>query len=386
MPFNVVLSAVETSGDINGAALARELKKLLPGASFWGAGGSAMREAGIDVRVVTEGLSTIGAAEAMKVLPRSLGAYFKMRRMIAHDTPDLFIPIDGGTVNVPLARLAKEKGAKVVYYFPPSSWRRRLKNPSLLADFTDKVITPFDWSRDLLVGGGVNAVFEGHPMLDNAVPTLTKSEFKREYGFDESKKLIGILPGSRVHEIKCHTLEMLLAGELVNRKIPAEFVVCMAANSDVVMAEAAKFAEAHPEIVFKCVTGETYNAMAVSDYLFACSGTATLEAAVIGTPMTIVYGGTAAMFVEHIFRKRVVESYIGMPNIIAGEEICPELLGHDFTAENMADRCLSLLENRDKYEKTKESLGRVRGVLGEPGATRRAAAIIAEMSGLRDIK
>ena len=144
--------------------------------------------------------------------------------------------------------------------------------------------------------------------------------------------------------------------------------------------------EAHPEIVFKCVTGETYIAMASSDYLFACSGTATLEAAVIGTPMTIVYGGTAAMFVEHIFRKRVVESYIGMPNIIAGEEICPELLGHDFTAENMADRCLSLLENRDKYEKTKESLGRVRGVLGEPGATRRAAAIIAEMSGLRDIK
>ncbi len=383
MAPKVVLSAGETSGDINGAALARELKKIIPGVSLAGAGGFAMKEAGVDLRVFTEGLSTIGVAEALKVLPKTLRLYHKMRRLLSEETPDLFVPIDAGAFNVRLARLAKEKGAKVIYYFPPSSWRKHLKNPAMLAPVVDHVITPFPWSRDILRSGGIDARFLGHPLLDTAVPTLTKSEFKRKYGFDESKKLVGILPGSRGHEIKCHTTEMLKAAEIVNREVPAEFVVCLGPKGTLAETEVAKFTKTHPYLAVKCVRGETYNAMAASDYLFACSGTATLEAAIIGTPMVIVYGGTAVMLIERVFRPRAVERFIGMPNIIAEKEICPELLGKDVTAENMAECCLRLFRNKDGYEETKEALRGVRGVLGEPGAVRQSAEIIAELGGFK---
>lgn len=381
MTSTIALSAGEASGDLNGAYLVQELKKLRPGIEFWGAGGPMMRQAGVDIRHDTTGGGTIGISATLKSLPRVAAIYLRFRRDLLREKPDLFIPIDFGAFNVRLAQVMHKRGVQVIYYFPPSSWRKTPTNAPKLRAAGGKVITPFPWSAGFLSANGIDARFVGHPLVDIVKPTVEREEFLRELGLSELLPTIGLLPGSRGHEISEHVAPMVGCAHIMHRELGgAQFVIGASPSSAESIRRRIRIEPSGPEI---CVAeGRTYDCMAASDMLISKSGTATLEAAMLGIPMVIVYRGTAIMRFEYHLRKHELGDHIGMPNIIAGRGVCPELLNEDVTAEKLADITLDILRDKTRLANMRESLLDVRRRLGDHGAVERIAQTVVDMGGL----
>lgn len=385
MGCSIVISAGEASGDLNGAHLVKELKELRGDLHFWGAGGKRMRDAGVEIVVDTVGGGTIGILETLKSLPQIAAKYYVLRRELLKNRPDLFVPIDYGAFNIRLAQIAHSKGIPVVYYFPPSSWRKKLKNASKLLACGGRVITPFPWSAQLLNSNGIDARFVGHPLLDIVKPTCSKSEFIKSLSLSDSMPTIGLLPGSRSHEINEHIMPMVGCAEIINRELGgAQFIIGAAGKSEQMRAKIKLMGEGRDGFpVIRVVENRTYDCMAHSDLLITASGTATLEAAILGTPMVIIYRGSSIMRFEFLFRKAILERHIGLPNIVADRGICPELICKDVTAEKLADISLGLLKNENRLAKMRSELGEVRMLLGDNGAIKRAAETLLEMGGLK---
>lgn len=386
MALSVAISAGEASGDLNGSYLATALRSRLGDVDIWGAGGGRMREAGVDVAVDMTGGGTIGISETLKILPRIAGKYFLLRSELLKRKPDVFVPIDFGAYNIRLAQIAHRNGIRVVYYFPPSSWRRRMPRniPKLLAS-GGRVITPFPWSQELLCSGGVDARFVGHPLVDIVKPTQTRDEFLREFELSDSLPTIGLLPGSRGHEVREHIPPMLECAYNMHKKLGgAQFVIGAANRVESMRRQVGVMAKERSDFpTVRVIERRTYDCMAHSDFLIAASGTATLEAAILGTPMVIVYRGTAIMRFEYELRKGALEEFIGMPNIVADRGVCPEMLNNDVTPEKLTDIALSLFQDKQGLDKMRESLGEVKRLLGESGAVDRIADTVIEMGGLK---
>lgn len=382
MEHSIAICAGESSGDLNGAYLARAIAKIDPGARIWGAGGPKMREAGVDVTVSMTGGGTIGIAESLKSLPAIAVKYHRMRWLLLNRRPDLFVPIDFGAFNVRLAQIAHAHGIPVVYYFPPSSWRKQPRNSTKLIACGGKVVTPFPWSADLLSAAGVDARFVGHPLVDIVKPSVSREQFLGELGLDPSVPTIGLLPGSRAHEIREHLPRLGACAEIMHGDLGrVQFVIGAAWGAQSMLDGIEHSDEDHfPPI--RVVEGRTYDCMAASDLLITASGTATLEAAILGVPMVIIYRGSAIMRLEYAFRKSILEDFIGMPNIVAGRGVCPELINDDVTPEKLADIARSLLTDKNALSEMKADLEEVRFRLGETGAVDRAARAVLEMGEL----
>lgn len=343
-----------------------------------------MREAGVDICANMTGGGTIGIVESLKSLPSVYFKYHRMRRLLLTRRPDLFIPIDFGAFNVRLAQIARANGIGVVYYFPPSSWRRKLRNAGMLLACGGKAVTPFPWSADLLSAAGVDARFVGHPLVDIVKPSAAREQLLRELDLSQSLPTIGLLPGSRAHEIREHLPGMIACAQIVHRELGgAQFIVGAAWGSDKMERQISSLLQGAGSPSIRVVERRTYDCMAASDLLITASGTATLEAAILGTPMIIIYRGSSAMRLEYMLRKSILEDFIGMPNIIADRGVCPELINDDVTPEKMADVAVSLLRDETRLGKMKDDLRSVRSRLGESGSVDRAARAIIEMGELQ---
>ncbi len=213
MECSIAFSAGEASGDLNGAFLAAELKKLRGNVRLWGAGGPQMRDAGVDVTVDMTGGGAIGISESIKALPSIAVHYFQLRRQLLERRPDIFVPIDYGAFNVRLAQVAHKNGIPVVYDFPPSSWRKRPRNAPTLLACGGKVITPFPWSAEFLTSKGLDARFVGHPLIDIVKPAQDRETFLKELELSDRLPVIGLLPGSRSHELNEHLGPMIGCAE-----------------------------------------------------------------------------------------------------------------------------------------------------------------------------
>ncbi|MCE5199868.1 hypothetical protein LLG39_12930, partial [bacterium] len=291
MAVSIAISAGEASGDLYGAWLAAELGKTRDDLNIWGAGGARMRDAGVDIAVDMTGGGTIGISETLKTLPAVAAKYLRMRAELLSRRPDLFVPIDFGAFNIRLGQVAHREGIPVVYYFPPSSWRKRPKNAARLLACGGKVVTPFPWSAQLLSSSGVDARFVGHPLVDIVKPSCTREEFLNDLELSPSLPTIGLLPGSRSHELSEHLPIMIECARIMHRKLGgAQFVIGAASKAGKIRDRVACIAKPDgnfPQI--RVVEGRTYDCMAHSNLLITKSGTATLEAAVLGTPMVIIY-------------------------------------------------------------------------------------------------
>lgn len=402
---SVAIVAGEASGDASGAALVEELRRLRTDISFWGAGGPMLREAGVELVADFSWASAIGIAESLKLAPRLLREIDKLKKVFIERRPDVFVPVDFGAFNVRLGKFVREQGIPSVYYFPPGSWRRRPRDHSGLVAAADKIITPFPWSQDILRESGADAVFLGHPMLDRVAPKRTREKFLKGLDLKEEARIVGLLPGSRPHEIENILPVMLKAASQISEAVPGLIAYVMPASSEAAVKRMADIMvrvvsraqrermrrEAEPDLddggddlltQYRVVHDATYDVMAHSDLIITCSGTATLEAAIIGTPMIIVYRGSRIMKAEYLFRKGILEDFIGMPNIIAGREICPELLGNQASPEAIAKLAADFLETPEELEKMKVELRSARKILGEPGGTSRAAEMVLAVAGL----
>lgn len=369
---NIVIITGEASGDLYGGKLAKSIKELSPDVELQGMGGSNMLKAGVNLIFDITDLSGIGALEVITKIPKFFQRLKEVGNYLKENKPQLLILIDFPEFNMRLAKIAKSLMIPTVYYIPPTAWAWRKGRAKTMAKFVDKVISIFDFEAKVYQEAGNDVEFVGHPLVDIAVAKMTKEEACEKFNLNPKKKIIGILPGSRKKEIEMLLPIMLSAVEKIQNHLPdIQFVIPLASTLSKEDISDFRFQISD----FGIIENNTYEVMNISDLLIVASGTATLEAACLQTPMIIVY---KLNWLTWQLGKLLVSTggFIGMPNIVAGKEIVPELLQNKAKPEYVSQYAINLLENEYKRKKIIQELTQVREKLGSKGATTRAAKAI----------
>jgi len=308
----IFVSAGEASGDGYGAALVQELRKRGEEGTFEGLGGPRMRESGVNLVADSSHWGAITISQSLPLVRRVMGSYFRAKRALSTGEPGLFVPIDFGYVNIRLARHAKAKGWRVLYFVPPGSWRRHKQGKDLPA-VTHAIVTPFSWSAEILEGMGANVRWFGHPI---------KSLLQRGSGSPPAvRDTLAVLPGSRGHEIDNNL--PILAEALKDWPHRVEFALAPSAD-------AASIRARWPRKQDTFTVGDTVGVLRRSRAAVVCSGTATLEAALLRVPLTVVYQADDKMRREEriltrlgLFRR---PEYVALPNILLQHSAVPETI------------------------------------------------------------
>lgn len=376
-----MIVAGEISGDLYGSDLILHLRREMPAAELFGAGGPKMKAAGMDLLYDTSGWGTIGMVEAVKKLPRLYFAYRRLRRAISERRPDALILIDYPGMNMRLARAARAEGIPVVYYFPPSKW---VKDPRCVADAArtiDFVAAPFISTAKLYRDAGARVEFVGNPLLDIVRASGTRSELAARFG-TEGKSVVALLPGSREREIQ-YMLPLLLETARELARVRPDDVYLMPVTSAAFDRTGLGPEFFHQAIrrdgaPVRLVIDQTYDIMALANVAVITSGTATLEAACLQCPMVIVY--QVSKITEWVARCiSSLPDHFGMPNLILGRRIIPELIQEQVTPENVVHECRKILEDEETGKQVARDLQQVVRYLGRPGAGARLAQRIHEM-------
>jgi len=371
----IMLSAGEASGDLHGGTLCRALRELSPGLRLTGMGGDHMAAAGMEVIVDPTGHAAVGTSEAVGRVPALYRAYRAMGRRLLADRPRALVLIDFPEFNLRLARRARRAGVPVVYFIPPQLWAWRAGRVRQMARRVTRVLAVFPFESPLYERARVPVTFVGHPLLDVVPLDLTRDEARRRLGADPGHALIGLLPGSRPGEVERLLPPMLEAA----RRLAADdgrrrFVLGLAptvAHAQVAAIQS-KSAPGVPPI--NLVSGRTYEVMAAADTLLIASGTATLEAALLGAPMVICY--RVSRLTELLARALTRVRWIGLPNLVSGRAVVPELIQGEVTGARLAEEAARLLEDPVAATAQRAAFKDLRARLGEPGVGRRAARAV----------
>ena len=371
----IMIVAGEASGDMHGANLVREMLNLDPMLNFYGIGGNRLRKEGVDLLANASDMAVVGLTEVVSKLGSILKIMGMMKRSLDERRPDLVILIDYPDFNIPLAKAAKKRGIKVFYYISPQVWAWRKSRIGQIKKTVSKmaVILPFEVETYRQKGFGVNYV--GHPLLDMVKLNYSKQESRKKFGLSEDEITVGILPGSRTSEVRILMPELLRAAQILKREMPdLQFVLPLA---DTLEETSVTEIISGFNVKVKVVSGHTYDVISCADLALVASGTATLETALLGVPMIIVYKiSLLSYFIGRLF---VHVKNIGLVNIIAGKTIVPELIQGDASGKRIAAESLSILKNGERRQKMIKELEAIRARLGEPGAARRAAQIAHDM-------
>ena len=357
-PPRFLLVAGESSGDMYGADVALALMGRFPGCEVFGLGGQKMRRAGVDLEGDIEHTAAMGPLAALSQLGGLYRVFRRLADRIETTPPDAAILIDFPDFNLRLARRIKAANIPIIYYISPQVWAWRAGRVKQIRELVTKMLVIFPFEERIYKEAGVDVEFVGHPLIETVRATKTKEEFCHAYGLDPKKAIMAILPGSRKKEIR-HILPTLC--EVVDRiraaKPGTQFVLPAAPNLDRTLID---------NIVgsrrIRILQGDTYNALRYSRAAIVASGTATLEAALLGTPEVIVYriSPIEAWFLGHFFLK---VRLFGIVNIILGEEVVPELFQDRFTTELVSEAAIRLLDDvwlqskiRGNYETLRRQL------------------------------
>ena len=362
----ILLSAGEPSGDLHGAALARELKRRWPNAKLYGFGGDLMKAAGVELWAHADQMAVMGFVEVARHLPFFLSLLWKTRDDLRADPPDLVIPIDYPGFNLRLARYAKELRIPVLYYIAPQVWawhRSRMKELAHNADHL-AVVLPFE--EKLFREAGATVTFVGHPLLDLPAATRTREEFCAAYSLDAHRPIVALLPGSRQQEIRNHAQLFVDAARLLQRQQPE--VQPVIAQAPGISAESLS-AFGYP------LVNNSSDLLSFAHAALTKSGTSTLECALSLTPMVIAYRMNPISFL--IARNVVEVEHIGLVNLIAGARVAPEFVQDDATPNALAQALAPLTRAGAEREKHLAALRGVRQKLA--GDARGAAVHVADL-------
>jgi lipid-A-disaccharide synthase len=380
---HIAIITGEASGDLHGSLLAGHMRERFPDIDLWGAGGRRMREAGVDVFWQSTRSGSIGLAQALMQIPGLLIQLANVKRELLARKPDVLTLIDFGAFNTRVAKFARSQGIKTVYYFPPGAWRRRVTK-SRYAYLADKFITPFEWSYQALKNAGADVTLVGHPLLDVVRPELSVEQFNERLGLAPGRPVVAILPGSRKTEIQHIWPAMLGAAQSIERTVPGlQYVVAASGETQAGLIERSlgRMSSGSGRPDMRVARQMTYDVLAHSLMAITASGTATLEAAILNTPMIIAYRGSRLSHLEYLIRKSILEDHVGLPNIIAGKRICPELLSKEASPERIAELAIQLLQDPSRIAEMKRDLAMAVSSLGETGGARMAADVILELAG-----
>ena len=373
----ILISAGEASGDLYAGAVTRGIKQLNPEAEVFGMGGDCLREAGGEVLFDIKDHSLMGFVEVLKKLPD----VWKLRNafidLMEKRKPDVLLTIDYPGFNMRLAKLAKERGINVVYFIAPQVWAWRPGRAADVAKVTDKIACIFPFECDFYKSYGADIEFIGHPLVDTVKPSLSRKEAEELAGKRTGHPLILLMPGSREMEIQRLLPVMLDAAKILKQKQPElDFAIPRAAT---IAKEILEDSVRQAGLNIRLIEGHNYDVMSVADLAIVTSGTVTLEAAMCGLGCEILYKSSPVSF---WIAKRVVKiPNIGLPNIVAGRQIEPELLQDDCTPENIAATALKMLEP-ERFAQLQRDLQEVKEKLGEPGAVKRVAELVLRMASL----
>ncbi|MBL7129953.1 MAG: lipid-A-disaccharide synthase [Candidatus Omnitrophica bacterium] len=368
----IFIVAGEVSGDIHAASLVKELKEMNPSLSFMGLGGKHMEEEGVELSFDLTKIAVVGFTEILKNLSLFRKIFFDFINKAEQENPDLIILVDYPGFNLRLAKELKKRGFKIIYYISPQIWAWGEKRIDTIKKAVDKMIVLFDFEKTLYQNKDINVEFVGHPLLDRANQTLTKKEFIKSIFVENKNPIISLLPGSRNNEVKKIFPIMLESAKLIYKQFPqAQFLVLTSSSVDI-NAYSGLIKKYHLPI--RMLDRQHYNAIASSDLALVASGTATLEAAILNTPMIIVYKVT---FLTWAYAKTLIKiPYIGLVNVVAGKQIIPEFIQFRAKPKLIFKEAIQLLKNREKYSALQKELSQIKTHLGSPGASRRAAQSI----------
>ena len=359
----------EASGDLHGAHLVRAMQRKKKPLFFCGVGGNALRDAGVQILVDISKLAVVGATEVVSKLPNLIKGMMIVRRQLKSRPPDLLILIDFPDFNLRVAPAAKKLGIPILYYISPQVWAwrsSRLKKIRRLVDHM-AVILPFE--KDYYRKHDIPVTFVGHPLLDNRMPAVHKNSFQQ--GNDPS--VIGLLPGSRDKEVSRHLPLMLAASNILSRRMEnLKFFISLAPTVKKNYLEeliSAYQGEASCELV----SGGVQRIFEKCRFAIVASGTVSLEAAIFGVPMVIVYKVSPLSY--WLGRAMIKVEYAGLVNLIEGREVVPELIQDKAAPENIAQKVFEMMKDPSGLEKLRGDLLEARKKLGGAGASERTADI-----------
>ena len=371
----ILLVAGEVSGDLHGSRLVEAIQRIEPDVQFSGVGGEGLERRGVKLLYPAHSLSVVGITEVFVKLRTILKALRGLKRSLKREKPDLVILIDFPEFNLRLAKIAHRRGIPILYYISPQVWAWRPKRIRLIAQLVRKMVVLFPFEVPLYEAAGVDVEWVGHPLLDIVKPTLPKEKAYQQFGLDPKQRTIGLLPGSRSHEVERLLPPLLASAHLLQKEIPdLQFVIPLAPGlPKTILSSRMK----NISVPVKVVEGFTYDVMNLSDLLITASGTATLEGAILGKPMIIIYKVSFPSY--WIGRALIRVDHIGLVNLVAEKEIAPELIQKDVHPQRIADEALRILRDPILSRKMSESMGEVCQKLGKPGAAQRAARIVTSL-------
>ncbi|MCC5877519.1 MAG: lipid-A-disaccharide synthase [Candidatus Sumerlaeia bacterium] len=373
--------AGENSGDLHGSNLLKALRRQYPAIKAVGLGGPQLKAAGMKLRFnMLRELAIIGIVGVIKNFRTIHRVFTQTEDYLKRHRPDAIILIDYAGFNIRMAARARRLGIPVIWYISPQIWAWHKERIRVLAKVVDLMIVIFPFETGLYRAKGVEVVHVGHPLFDVIKVDQTKEEVFEEFGLDPTRPLITIVPGSRSREVSDFLGIMLRGAQRYAEMSPeTQFAVIRATTID---NEAIEKIIEREDVPFKVtiIDRKRYNVRRHADFSWVKSGTSTLEAAIIGAPHLIVY---KVNFLTWVIGKQLFTiSFIGLPNIVAGSLIVPELLQDEFTPMNLAEQTAFYLQNPNEYERMVRDLDKVRDALGEPGASDKAAAAILETLGV----
>jgi lipid-A-disaccharide synthase len=381
----ILISAGEASGEMYGAELIEALRRASGGSiTFFGAGGERMRAAGCDIVVDARDLAVVGITEIFSHLPKILGLYKKLIRTADERRPDLAVVIDSPAFNWRVARQMRKRGIPVVYYVCPQFWAWRQGRVKLLRKYVNKALVIFPFEEKFYRDRGVDATFVGHPLADLPAPTITREAYASGYGLDLAKPWITLMPGSRRKEVRMNLPTILEAADSMGAGY--EFLLPVARTLE------PKFIQGLIEVRQPATSPRRTRIHLVSEALPAlhlsrggivASGTATVEAAIMGTPFVMVYRVSPLTYA--LGKPRVKVAHYAMVNLIAGKEVVPELVQRRFTAANVAAELGKIIPDGEPRRRMLQGLAEVRAKLKQGSEelhpSQRAADIILTMLG-----
>jgi lipid-A-disaccharide synthase len=370
----IMIVAGEASGDLHGGDLARQIHALDPACELFGIAGAQMRAAGVEAKVRIEDIHGLGLTELISTIGLSLATMRDLRRIIRTDQPDLVILIDYAEFNLVLAGIARRAVVPVLYYITPQVWAWRRGRIKKIVERSSRLAVVLPFEKELYGLAGDRVSFVGHPLLDRVAPAQGREETLARHGLPKYSKLLALLPGSRRAEVRYILPPMVAAARILARDHRLVPVIALAPTlTPEQLAQQGKIDLEGMRII----QGDTYSIIAASEVALVASGTATLETALLGCPMVIAYKVSPLTYM--LGRMLITGvNFIGMPNILAGEKIVPELIQGELTATNLVRAAEPLLHDTLRNQ-TIANLNSLRDRLGAPGAAARVAALALSM-------
>lgn len=364
--------AGEASGDLHGSHLVKEMLSLDPTLQFYGVGGKKMKNEGVELIADSKEMAVVGITEVLLKLKRIYQIYRKLKNSLTSNSPSLVILIDYPDFNLRFAREAKKKNIPIVYYISPQVWAWRKGRIKKIGRLIKKMIVIFPFEKKIYEEAQIDVDFVGHPLLDAIRSQFSREEAFQQFSLSSGVTTIGLLPGSRMNEVKRHLPPMIKAIPLISKQInPVQFIIPVAPGLD--LGEVQNLVGSKRENI-RVVENNIYDVMRISDVVIVASGTATMEAAIMGAPMIVVYRVSP---LTYLLGKMLIKvKNIGMVNIIAGKTVVPELIQKDVTPEKITSAVVQILENPSKQEEIKKELNSLKEKIGKSGASFRAAQII----------